>query len=334
MININNVEVFYPGEYSQVHYDGSCPKNGWQRVAPRLQKHPIFYGIEKTTTIPINMIRHVTHSEQAGDIKRQTCYTFKPRAKYGKAYDSEKEGSYKKVSENTFQKLQQDERVIEGNLSWWGVDTYSWYYSGDVHGRAFGLAAERLRKERVFVSPFISNPRESPYGRHGFIVNLKNLLKYYKQSRTGIVNIRDRALFLRVGGTLRYRFEICYVVIVCTKHDHELECYPSLYTQSAIFDHKGLLFPSGRIKRKFFESQETIDFKPQYVIKCVPQRQYSSYEAPAFAFYYPETSTISSLKCPKEVVTEVQTGHRCNKLCEKKNQIYFEELWDSIFTDD
>ena len=308
--------------------DGSYPQNGWNKVALPLKQRPIFNGAEKTT-VPIVKVRHVTHSEQAGDI-RKANYSFKPKPKCGKGYDSREEGTYKKVSENRFQKIEHDERVIEGNLSWWGVDTHSWYNSHEACGQAFGSAAATLHSERVFVSPFMSNPPESRYGNEGFVVNFKDLLKHYKESCSDIVNSEDQVLFLRVGGTLRYRYEICYVVIVCTKYDKELKCYPSLHTRSDIFDHKGLLLPSGQIEEKLFASEETIDFKIRYAIKCVPTRQYSSYETPAFAFYYPETSTTTSLKCSPGNVEKVVIKHKCNKLCHRKKEKYLDELLDSL----
>ena len=217
--------------------------------------------------------------------------------------------------------------MIKGNLSWWEADAYSWYESDDVRGHS-------LYSKRIFISHFMSNPRESRYGHSGFVVGFKDLLKYYQQSRTDVVNSQDRAVFLRVGGTLRYWFEICYVVIVCTRHDLELECYPSLYDHSNTFDHKGFVLPSGEIKTTFFESPESIDFKLKHVIKCVPTRQYSCYEAPGFAFYYPETSTTSSLKCPPDKVTKVPINHKCDRLCQAKRQKYFDELLDSLLNDD
>ena len=161
-----------------------------------------------------------------------TCLNQNP--KYGK--DDPEESSQK--IKNTFQKIEHYERVMRGNLSWWGVDTHSWYNS-DGRGQVFHSAVGNLHSKRVFVTPFMSIARESRYGNNGFVVNFKDLLKFYQESRNDIANIEDQALFLRVGGTLRYRYEICYVVIVCTKHDIQLqECYPSLYSCSDTFDHK------------------------------------------------------------------------------------------------
>jgi hypothetical protein len=282
------------------------------------------YGKERTT-IPIYQIRHVAHSWQTSDIEPdegQTSYTFMPNPKYGKKNDEEEIASYKKDSGIRFQKIEHDERVLEGNLSWWEVDAYSWYKSDDVCGKKIGSVAGSLYTSNIYLSHFMSNPRESRYGQCGYVVNFKDLLKSYQQSRTDVVNISDRELYLRVGGTLRYRYEICYVVIVCTKHDKEMEQYPSLDTCPNIFDHNGLLFPSGKIKPTFFESNETIHFKIQgkHIIKCVPKRQYSCYEAPAIAFYYPEASSSSALKCSKGDIKEVYTRHKCTKMCIRKRQ--------------
>ena len=321
-------EVFFPGEYTLITHDGNYPQNGWSKVASPLKQSPIFDEREKTT-IPIVNVRHATHSEQARDISRAN-YSFKPKPKFGKVYDGSKQkGTYKKVSEGEFQRIEHGERVIEGNLSWWGVDTHLWYQSDDAHLRSkeFASVATTLRSERVFVSPFMSKLPASPYGNHGFIVGFKDLLKCYQESRTDIAHISDRALFLRIGGTLRYRYEICYVVIVCTKQDQELEHYPSLYTRHDIFDHKELLHPSGQIEENFFTSEESIDLKIRYAIKCVPVRQYFSYETSAFAFYYPQTSTNTCLKCNPDSVQEVAIEeHKCNRLCHEKNAEYLDEL--------
>ena len=293
-------------------------KSGWGKVDPQFKIPPLFNETERIA-IPIDTLYHVTHKEQAKVIQpheRQTCYTFKPNPKYGK--DNPEESS-KQISKSTFQKIEHYERVIRGNLSWWGVDTHSWYNSD---GQAFHSAVASLQSKRVFVSPFMSITRESRYGNYGFVVNFKDLLKYYQESRNDITNVDDRTLFLRAGGTLRYCNEICYVVIVCTKHDKELEeCYPSLSSYSDIFDHKGLLLPSGLIRPTFFESAETIDFKIKHPIKCVPRMQYTCFEIPAFAFHYPEISTTSSLQCPPTNVKEVEITHSCEtykyKCCKK-----------------
>ena len=290
----------------------SCPQNGWKKVDEYFKIPPLFSETERIA-IPIDRLYHVTHSDQAKVIQPhegQTSYTFNPNPKHGKGYP---EKSSQKFSENMFKKIECRDKVLRGNLSWWGVDTHCWYNS-DGRGQEFRSAVGNLQCVRVFVSPFMSIARESRYGDRGFVVNFRDLLTFYQNSRNDIANIDDRALFLRVGGTLRYRYEICYVVIVCTKYDIQLqEYYPSLYDCSDTFDHKGLLHPSGQIKTTFFESAETIDFKINHLIKCAPTKHYSCYEIPAFAFYYPETSPTLSLQCLPTNVEEVQMIHKCEK---------------------
>lgn len=308
------------------------PRNGWENVSLQYRQSPLFNGIGRSTTIPINNLMHVTHGSEASQIREQSNYTFKPSPKYGKKYGSESEGSYVSVSETTFQKIQGDERVLPGKFSWWGVNTSSWYHSVDILGQQFSAATATLGTNRIFVAPFMSNPPESPYGTHGFIVGFKDLLKCYKQSRADVINIDDRAVYLRIGGTLRYRYEVCYVVIVCTKYDDELDCYPSLCSWSNdVFDHKNLVLSSGEVNMDFFESQETVDLKVEHVIKCVPKKVYSCYETAAFAFYYPEGSSDSMLQCSKDMVTEVNVSHQCKRLCQRKKEMYDLDI-DSLFS--
>ena len=312
-------EAFYPGEYSPMHYDGSEPENGWQKqTVSQLKKEPMCNGPEGRSSIPIHTLRHVTHTEQALEIRSgggQTHYTFTSKAKYGRL---ENQGSYIKLSENTFHKIEHYETVLEGKLSWWGVDAYSWYNSEDVCGKEFGAVASTLRSANIYVSPFMATERESRYGMCGFLVNFKDILIDYKESRTDIEDSKDQAVLFRVGGTLRYRNEICYVVIVCTKHDKKLEeHYPSLHTQpNIIFDHNGFFLPSGEVD---FKSCKPLYFKPKYTIKCVPIQNYFSYEEPVFAFYFPEKGPASSLKCSSTNVKDVQMIHDCkNFKCQKR----------------
>ena len=95
----------------------SCPQNGWAEVKPRFKIPPIFNETEKIA-IPIDTLCHVTHKDQADDIKpheAQTNYTFKPNPKYGKEYPDK---SSIKVLEKTFLEIKNTERLISGNLSW------------------------------------------------------------------------------------------------------------------------------------------------------------------------------------------------------------------------
>ena len=322
---IGNYEALFRGRHRKSTTVGYCtPSNGWNSVSSETlikTAPPLFNGWGEQATIPIDNLIHATHLDAAVNIIPEEYgdgYTFTPRTKSGKKYDLEDEGSYVEVRWNSFKKIPPHKCVLPGKLSWWSPDVSSWERSPDDLRRSIWKAAGDLReKHRIFPAPYLSNPPESPYGDHGFVVGFKDLLNFYQESRTDIVDDKDRAVYLRVGGTLKYRFEICHVVLVCTKFDQNLKrIYPSLSdSESDVFDHKGFILDSGEIKNSFFQSDETLDFKPEFIVKCVPKRKYFHYETSAFAFYYPEESDLS-LSCTG--VKEVYRSHKCTKQCQNK----------------
>ena len=309
---ITNREVFYPCEYVQASYESSCilRMNGWKNVPDGLRTQPLFNGMESRTIIPIYNLSHITHADQAMDItpnEIQDYYKFKPNLKKGR------DGTYEHVR-GSFVKIQHYNDVLPGKYSWWEIDTTQWYSTPGSEGNAYGMAAANLQSSRYFLAPYLSNPRESMYGNYGFVVDFKELLKSYMDSRTDIVDPNDRAVCLRVCGTFEYRYEICYVVMVCTKYDHILQQYPSLFSDT-IFDiaHNGQILEIQTVERSYTHSSldnlNMLTFEPQYLIKCAPTRQYSCYETPAFAFYFPEDGNEYRLKCAKESVTCIGVNH-------------------------
>lgn len=264
-------------------------------------------------SIPSSKLRHVTHPTWSTEINPadgMNDFAFKPFPKYGKTLENDEQGSYVQsdLYPYSYYKINGDEVVLPGRYSWWEIETRE----GE-----FAKCAKTLSSNRIFVSPFLANPQESPHGNISYIVDFKHLLECYKESRTDIADVRNRIVYLRIGGTFRYRFEICYVILVCTKQDRELEEYPSLH-DSNVFDDKGLVLKKGKIADKFYALEETIDFKPKYVIKCVPKQNYFNYETPAYAFYYPDDKKEYILKCPEEIVTQRTIKHKCTKLCKQK----------------
>ena len=318
-------EAFFRGTHRKLTLDDSTLQNGWESVNDKTRKkaRPLFNS-GNPAIIPIDNLIHVTHSKQAGKIKHNDDkYTFQTRIKHGKKYELEDQGSYEQIKSDSFKKISHHESVLPGKLSWWSPDVSSWEHSQpDDLRHCIWQAAGDLYKERIFLAPYLSNPEstppESPYGDYGFVVAFKDLLNFYQKSRTDVVDDKDRAVYLRVGGTLQYRYEICHVVLVCTKYDQELKrIYPSL-SESDVFNHKGFILDSGEIKDDFFESDETLDFKPEFIVKCVPTRNYHSYETLSFAFYYPEESDLS-LTCSCTGVEEVNRNHpKCNQQCANK----------------
>ena len=84
---------------------------------------------------------------------------------------------------------------------------------------------QSISRERVkgrYVPGYLAAEPESPYGSVAFSIQLSDILRDYEKAR----NIQGARVCLKVGGTLRYRKEICYVVIVCLKDDNELRDMP------------------------------------------------------------------------------------------------------------
>lgn len=257
------------------------------------------------TIIPIYKLSHITHADNAqciGPNEGQNHFTFKPKCKQGR------NGTYIHT-EKGFVKIQQNENVLPGKFSWWEIDTTQWY-DDDEQGQLFGEAVKKFKKNQHYLAHYLSNPRESRYGDHGFIVDFKELLKCYMDSRIDIADPNDHAVCLQICGTLVYQQEICYVVIVCTKYDSKFMKYPSLHGNSTVFDDQNLVDEEGKINEAFItsDSQASPHFQPQHVIKWAKPHQWC-YETPAFAFYYPENGVDYSLKCAKKLVTQIKVEH-------------------------
>lgn len=83
-------------------------------------------------------------------------------------------------------------------------------------------------------------------------------------------------VYLKLGGTLRYKCEIAYVVIVCTSRDCKiLHNYPSI-TQSKVLDSDHLVDENGRI----CDLHQDLYFATRHV------NTYFAYETLNFAFYF------------------------------------------------
>lgn len=106
-----------------------------------------------------------------------------------------------------------EEPILPGSYIWWGVSIDE---IPEVPGK-------------YTVSPPFKNPHVSPYGNNMIYGSLKDALVAYQESFQP--NPLHPRIELRFGGTLRYKFEVCHVVIVCAVYDREdpplsLEDYP------------------------------------------------------------------------------------------------------------
>ena len=248
---------------------------------------------------------HVTHEEQADQINFSGKYYFKPHQKVGKSYsegDSFGE-TYRYKSEKwpidgnkkCYRKIAITEPVFPGFYSWWGLSTQGY--------RDRGLL-DRLPDDSL--PTYLKDPPESWYGNHAFYINLSELLLSYKTSR------QAKDIYLKIGGTLRYGREICYVVIVCTEKDlYDLHTSSSITHEGDIVIPNGLVGDDGRV----IEMENIPHFNTRYV------NTWDSYETLTFAFYF--SSEGECLQCDRTTCAVGKVNHF---ICYKKIKIpyYFD----------
>ena len=234
--------------------------------------------------MPASRLCHVTHSEQASQAasRGDGYYHFTPREKVGKSYveDGRPLGeSYRCILNQLpdthtpcYRYVPDTEPVFPGYYSWWGL--------------AVDPQISLPWIESEFPPPYLRRPPESVYGGVAFETDFCDLLKSYAFSRS------CRDIYLKVGGTLRYKREIAYVVIVCTSRDLGAlnSYYPITHASSDVFDPSGLVDEDGKV----------IDMTrvPHFTTRHV--NTYTSYETLNFAFYF--CSPLSDFKCPSRTV--------------------------------
>lgn len=196
--------------------------------------------------IPVQRLSHITHEKEADEICRyqdddedEKVFIFQSSKKVGKAYkwdgspigesfrdDFIRPGTEKIALDPDMQRykyIKETESVVpEGYYSWWGISTAQWLSSVNEH--------PDLLRERAYGSCplYLKNPPASLYGNTEFSGDLHQLLLSYQSLHSSSPD-NPVDVYLLLGGTLRYRYEICCVVIVCA------ECYRNL---DALKDYK------------------------------------------------------------------------------------------------
>ena len=242
-------------------------------------------------TFPVTKLCHATHKEAAEKIKDDNNYRFKSNRKNGKSYRQKRQPlgkSYCSIVDHApdkgmpcYKNIPETDQVFPDYYSWWGLTVDE------------GLRPSWIKLETL--PPYLKTPPISVYGSHVFESNFCDLLRSYASSR------RCGDIYLKMGGTLRYKCEVAYVVIVCTSHDLEqLDSYksitcapPDVFDPNGLTDDKGKVINTARI--------------PYFTAKHV--NSYFCYETLNFAFYFPEESYLT---CPS---TTVQTKTIAHNFC-------------------
>ena len=307
-------EVFFPGKYESNHPSGEEAWERWQdsqfKVLDKLESEKV----------PIHKISHVTHDTEAEGIKcaSSTHFIFKPRRKVGKAFikDGRSLGeSYKEVCPYEYHQIPETESVLPGYYSWWGISL-----TGAPEAKRIRQAIKKqLNRHQYELVDYLKDPPESRYGNNEFSTKLATILKHYCRSRRCLM----REVYLKLGGTLRYRQEICYVIVTCTEEDLDsLSDFPNLDPkESAEFDSNGLLSGNGSIK----DCHAVPIFKTAYPVQSC-KYQSCSWEAIAFAFHYPSSEYV--IRCHKDNISCNTIHHDyCTSTYPLKNYTDKKYIW-------
>lgn len=260
-----------------------------------VQCHP--WGEEiKELSLPISHLCHVTHNKQAKEIIMRGNFCFKTHQKPGKSYVGQQLGeSYSCVLDSSllhsvlepdtpcYKPIYDSELMFPGFYSWWGlaIDT---------------SISQSLPREKMpaFLPGYLQQPPTSMYGGNAFISMFSNLLKSYASSR----GCSSTDIYMKIGGTLRYKHEIGYVVIVCTTNDlEELKDYAAItHAPSTIFNTNGAIDSHGRLV-----NMSTVPIFTTGHINAA-----TSYETLNFAFYFREENFFV---CSSDTINRCKIDH-------------------------
>ena len=277
-------EILYPGVFTDWH-----PYHGKPAVSVYWQPH-VAAG---SNILPINYLSHVTHNQQADNIEGDKFFIFKPKTKVGKhlVFDGSPLGeTFKAVNEDRFDRIPFGCPVFPGQITWWGVSMHKSQETDQ------GKALKEATRTFFNLADYLTSPVCSRYGNNEFIVPFHDVMSRYKISRTdcGVKNV-----YLKLGGTLRYKLEVCYVIIVAMEEDitddEELKELPSVHNKPP-FIHNGCIDEDGKVIN---------EEKPSFEISHIFSN--TIWDTLAFGFYFPRHSRLS-LKCPKDFckITEIE----------------------------
>ena len=273
--------------------------------------------------VEIKKMCHITHNKEAETIKYENSYIFIPKSKNGKSKDSSviSLGEGYSLGESyvicnpdepchirtQYKHITSGQSMLPGSYIWWSIDgipplnfTYDPEFS--FQERKSQTSAYCTTFTAQLSRPF-RNPQVSLYGNVKFSGGLMQLLKCYLNayySRHG--RSSHACIEFRCGGTLRYRYEICHVVIVCAvfseKNPLPREEYPVIFEELS----KSI---------RYDENGEVAFVKPHVVyfenVVSKYDETFYSWDTYAFALHFPDDNY--TLECPQTLNFEESLIH-------------------------
>ena len=264
--------------------------------------------------IPVSQLCHVTHREQGRQIMRNPAiFQFEMNSKVGKSLEESdiengcywgesyrfKRGDLSTPNEHMlYERIPPRGQVIPGLYTWWGL-----YVEHPPPGPQDTLPN------------YLKTPPNSIYGSTAFVISFHDILESYASARS----CSSHNICLRVGGTMRYKREIAYVIIVCTTSDEqELFRYDTVTSRGEPIDMQGLVNDNGVI----VDNTRAPLFTTKYY------NTFDSYETLNFAFYFPEKHDS---ECSSHVyVIQVKAVEHSRYRCIRKIQL---KSWYDVETD-
>ena len=244
------------------------------------------------SSIRITKVVHITHDREAARIEKKpkkSPFEFTANKKIARS------GTGKTIKVTSGETKIHDGELFPGFYSWWSLypeDTIL----AEIEDEIDDLKTDKLT---VFAPNYLQ--KTSIYGKNAFVCDFRHLLICYAKSRSLEKGLRD--VYIRVGGTLAYRYEICYVLIVCLADDKDtLSGFTPLTKRDTadLFQLNGFIKSKGSINS---EADKCLTFTPKHNITWANGEQYS-YETTAFAFYFPDQQhclQVERKSCSKEI---------------------------------
>ena len=276
------MEVFYPNQFTTERPQGIGGE--WRKFYDGEEQKNV-----KDICVPILQLAHITHNAEAHQIGTDLSFQFRVAPKYGRPGMG---SCMWNPDINGFVPIDQKTNLFPGNYSWWSPYAHNYHLPRDhlnrENCRSPAQIAQIIPQGDYYVANYLKHPPESIYGNCVFHCSLTELLIAYGESRF------SHEIFIKIGGTLRYRGEICFVLIVCTEND-ALD-FPPLRTNDEYFKTNGLIDNHGKV----MDRKAIANFHPRHIIQW--SREYKkkvnhSYITAAFAFYYPDRLAVKREWC-------------------------------------
>ena len=262
-------------------------------------------------SIPIVKVVHNTHDREAARIEKKSPFEFTAKndreaARIEKKSPFEftankkiaRSGTGKTIKVTSGNETQIHGELFPGFYSWWSLypeDTIL----AEIENEIDDLKTDELT---VYVPNYLGVQKTSIYGKNAFVCDFRHLLICYAKSRSLEKGLRD--VCIRVGGTLAYHYEICYVLIVSLVDDKDtLSGFTPPLTKrdtADLFQLNDFIKSKGSINS---EAVKCLTFTPKHNITWANGEQYS-YETTAFAFYFPDQQhclQVERKSCSKEI---------------------------------